>query len=60
MDEPPASYSWSHLSFFRRFDAMGQCYPCDSDAELYDHVDELPGPGRPEWEHEYDPADLPE
>ncbi|SFS10384.1 hypothetical protein SAMN05216559_3718 [Halomicrobium zhouii] len=60
MDEPPASYSWSHLSFFRRFDAMGQCYPWDSEAELYAHVDELPGPGRPEWEHEYDPADLPE
>ncbi|RBI58941.1 hypothetical protein DMJ13_24315 [halophilic archaeon] len=55
VDEPPAEYSWVHLSFFRRFEAMGRCHPWTTMAELRDRTDEMPGPERPRWETEFDP-----
>lgn len=54
IDEPPAEYSWVHLSFFKRFEAMNQCHPWTTMAELRDLADEMPGPERPQWETEYD------
>ncbi|MFD1564575.1 hypothetical protein ACFR99_13580 [Haloarchaeobius amylolyticus] len=54
IDEPPAEYSWVHLSFFKRFEAMNQCYPWTTMAELRDLADEMPGPERPRWETEFD------
>ena len=54
IDEPPAEYSWVHLSFFKRFEVMGQCQGWMTMAELRDCADELPGPERPQWETEFD------
>lgn len=54
IDEPPAEYSWVHLSFFKRFEAMDQCHPWTTMAELRDRADEMPGPERPQWETEFD------
>ena len=54
IDEPPAEYSWVHLSFFKRFEAMDQCHPWTTIAELRDLADEMPGPERPRWETEFD------
>jgi hypothetical protein len=54
IDEPPAEYSWVHLSFFKRFEAMTQCYPWTTMTELRGHADEMPGPERPRWETEFD------
>ncbi|ADB63139.1 hypothetical protein Htur_4322 (plasmid) [Haloterrigena turkmenica DSM 5511] len=54
LDEPPAEYSWVHLSFFKRFEAMNQCHPWTTTAELRDRADEMPGPERPRWETEFD------
>ncbi|WP_255192431.1 hypothetical protein [Natronobeatus ordinarius] len=56
--EPPASYSWVHLSLFKRFEALNRCYPWTTLSELRAHADELPGPTRPKWETEFDPNDL--
>ncbi|GAB7018844.1 hypothetical protein JCM18750_17050 [Halostagnicola bangensis] len=53
IDEPPAEYSWVRLSFFKRFEAMDQCHPWTTMAELRDLVDEMPGPERPRWETEF-------
>ncbi|SEH18055.1 hypothetical protein SAMN04487967_3580 [Natronorubrum sediminis] len=53
IDEPPAEYSWVHLSFFKRFEAMDQCYPWTTMDELRDCADEMPGPERPQWETEF-------
>jgi len=52
--EPPAEYSWVHLSFFKRFEAIDQCHPWVTMAELRDLADEMPGPERPRWETEFD------
>ncbi len=54
IDEPPAEYSWVHLSFFKRFEAIEQCHPWVTMAELRDRADEMPGPERPRWETEFD------
>ncbi|MDG5820775.1 hypothetical protein [Natronococcus sp. A-GB7] len=54
IDEPPAEYSWVHLSFFKRFEAMTQCHPWTTMTELRGHADEMPGPERPRWETEFD------
>ncbi|MFC4247874.1 hypothetical protein ACFOZ7_13085 [Natribaculum luteum] len=54
VDEEPAVYSWVHLSFFKRWEAMGQCYPWTTLEELRDLADEMPGPVRPRWETEFD------
>ncbi|WP_241175381.1 hypothetical protein [Natronolimnobius sp. AArcel1] len=54
IDEPPAEYSWVHLSFFKRFESMDQCHPWTTMAELRDLADEMPGPERPRWETEFD------
>ena len=54
IDEPPAEYSWVHLSFFKRFEAMDQCHPWTTMAELRELTDEMPGPERPRWETEFD------
>jgi len=54
IDEPPAEYSWVHLSFFKRFEAMNQCHSWTTMAELRDCADEMPGPKRPRWETEFD------
>lgn len=54
IDEPPAEYSWVHLSFFKRFEAMDQCHPWTTMAELRGLADEMPGPERPRWETEFD------
>ncbi len=56
IDEPPTEYSWVHLSFFKRFETMGQCHPWTTMAELRDRADEMPGPERPRWETEFDVA----
>ena len=53
--EPPADYSWVHLSVFRRFESLDRCYPWTTMADLRDRADELPGPKRPRWETEFDP-----
>ncbi|MDJ1432982.1 hypothetical protein [Halostagnicola sp. A-GB9-2] len=53
IDEAPAEYSWVHLSFFKRFEAMDQCHPWTTLAELRDLADEMPGPERPRWETEF-------
>jgi len=53
-DEPPAEYSWVHLSFFKRFEAMDQCHSWTTVAELRELADEMPGPERPLWETEFD------
>ena len=55
VDEPPAEYSWVHLSFFKRFEAMEQCHPWKTLTELRELADEMPGPERPRWETEFDP-----
>jgi len=55
LDEPPAEYSWVHLSFFRRFELVDRCHPWTTVVELRDHADSLPGPKRPRWETEFDP-----
>ena len=54
IDEPPAEYSWVHLSFYKRFEVMNQCYPWTTVAELRERADEMPGPERPQWETEFD------
>ena len=54
INEPPAEYSWVHLSFFKRFEAMDQCHPWTTMAELRGLADEMPGPERPRWETEFD------
>lgn len=54
IDESPAEYSWVHLSFFKRFEAMAQCHPWTTMTELRDCADEMPGPERPQWETEFD------
>lgn len=54
IDEPPAEYSWVHLSFFKRFEAMNQCHPWTTMAELRDLANKMPGPERPRWETEFD------
>jgi len=54
INEPPAEYSWVHLSFFKRFEAMDQCYPWATMAELRGLAGEMPGPERPRWETEFD------
>lgn len=53
VDEEPAAYSWVHLSFFKRWEAMGQCHPWTTLAELRDLAGEMPGPERPRWETEF-------
>jgi len=52
-DSGPATYSWVHLSFFKRFDALEQCYPWFTETELIERSQDLPGPNRPQWEYEY-------
>lgn len=54
IDEPPAKYSWVHLSFYKRFEVIDQCYPWTTVAELRERADEMPGPERPQWETEFD------
>lgn len=58
LDEPPAVYSWVHLSFFRRFESMGRCHPWFTPTELYTNAAELPGEKRPAWEHDFQPSDF--
>lgn len=58
VDEPPAEYSWVHLSFFKRFESMDQCLPWVTMTDLRARADDLPGPGRPRWETEFDPDGL--
>ncbi|MHC3439818.1 hypothetical protein ACYJ1Y_17435 [Natrialbaceae archaeon A-gly3] len=58
LSEPPASYSWVHLSFFKRFEAMDRCYPWTTVAELRACAEELPGPKRPRWETKFGPDDV--
>lgn len=58
IDEPPAEYSWVHLSFFRRFELLDQCLPWTSLTELRTRADDLPGPARPRWEREFDISTL--
>lgn len=53
LDEPPAEYSWVHLSLFKRFEVMDRCYSWATVSELLDRADRMPGPSRPRWEHEY-------
>ncbi|OLZ39259.1 hypothetical protein A6E15_17810 [Natrinema saccharevitans] len=53
IDESPAEYSWVHLNFFKRFEAMSQCHSWTTMAELRDRADEMPGPERPRWETEF-------
>lgn len=53
LDEPPAEYSWVHLSLFKRFDVVDRCHPWTTLSELLDRAELMPGPSRPRWEHEY-------
>lgn len=43
-DEPPAAYSWVHLSDFRKFERAGRCYPWQTEDMLRQQAHELPGP----------------
>jgi hypothetical protein len=58
LDEEPAGYSWVHLSLFRRFERMNQCYPWRSMTELLEQAAMMPRQARPHWEREYDPAEF--
>lgn len=58
VDEEPATYSWVHLSFFKRWEAMGHCHPWTTLEELRERADELPGPERPRWETEFEIEDF--
>lgn len=58
LDEEPAGYSWVHLSLFRRFERMNQCYPWTSMSELFENAAEVPRQARPRWEQEYDPTEF--
>jgi len=58
VDAEPATYSWVHLSFFRRWEAMGQCHPWTTLEELRELAGEMPGPERPRWETEFEIGDF--
>lgn len=58
VDEPPATYSWVHLCLFKRFEAMGRCFPWTTMQGLRNRSDALPGPLRPRWETEFGPDDI--
>jgi len=58
VDEEPATYSWVHLSFFKRWEAMGQCHPWTTLEELRELAVEMPGPKRPRWETEFEIEDF--
>lgn len=49
-EEPPATYSWVHLSDFRKFERMGRCYPWLDEDSLRDQVNAIPGPETPGWD----------
>lgn len=42
--EPPATYSWVHLSDFRKFERVGRCYPWKTEKALRSRANEIPGP----------------
>lgn len=52
--QPPATYSWVHLSDFRKFERACRCYPWTSEAELREQTQTLPGPEEIDWSN-YDP-----
>lgn len=43
-EEPPATYSWVHLSDFRKFERVGRCYPWETKERLREQVHNIPGP----------------
>jgi hypothetical protein len=53
-DQPPATYSWVHLSDFRKFERAGKCYPWMSEDDLREQAQALPGPETVDWSH-YNP-----
>ena len=47
----PATYSWVHLSKFRKFELHDRCFPWSTDEGLRTSVENLPSPTpRPDWE----------
>ena len=61
VDEEPATYSWVHLSFFKRWEAMGHCHPWTTVEQLRGLAAKMPGSERPQWETEFEIEDfLPE
>lgn len=45
----PATYSWVHLSDFRKFERVDRCHPWTSEAQLRHQATSLPGPGQAGW-----------
>lgn len=43
-DNPPATYSWVHLSDFRKFERVGRCYPWNTKSTLRSKTQKVPGP----------------
>lgn len=58
VDEEPATYSWVHLNFFKRWEAMGQCHPWTTRDQLRELANQVPGPDRPRWETEFEIEDF--
>ena len=50
-DQQPATYSWVHLSDFRKFERAERCYPWMSEDSLREQVNTIPGPDTPDWSH---------
>lgn len=48
-DQQPATYSWVHLSDFRKFERAGRCYSWMTDESLREQANEIPGPDTPDW-----------
>ncbi|QIO25595.1 hypothetical protein [Haloarcula sp. JP-L23] len=48
--EEPATYSWVHLSDFRKFERAGRCYPWMDEDSLREQADNIPGPGTVDWD----------
>jgi hypothetical protein len=48
-NEGPATYSWVHLSDFRKFERAGRCYPWTTEESLREQVQAIPGPEAVTW-----------
>jgi hypothetical protein len=56
--DPPATYSWVHISFFRDFERTGQCHPWFTEHELREQAAAIPGPSPPRWAADWEPDDI--
>ncbi|GGK83976.1 hypothetical protein [Haloarcula sebkhae] len=49
--EEPSTYSWVHLSDFRKFERVGRCYPWMDEDSLREQANNIPGPGTVDWSY---------